>query len=137
MKNKKRILTLMIALSLFLSFGVTAYAEGAEPRWRHISFTTCVLSFDGTKAQCYASVSGNTDVTKITYDAQLEEKGTDGKWKSKISWQDRVVYSSDLTFVEYYNYAKKGKDYRFTLVATVYVGSDGETVTLQKSATNY
>lgn len=126
-----------MVLSLFLSFGLNAYAEGVEPRWRNITATTCLLSFDGTEAECYASISGNRNVTKITYNAKLETVGSDGNWQTKVIWSNRVVYDCDLTFLEYYRFAEKGKDYRFTLFATVYVGDDGETVTLQKTATNY
>ena len=82
--SKKRLITLILSIGIFLSLAATVFAAGQPRRYKENS------TVKGTISQSFYQVNAKTDVTvkRITVTGTLYEKGTFGTWqKVKYSLQ--------------------------------------------------
>ena len=75
--SKKRLITLILSIGIFLSLAATAFATGQPRRYKENS------TVKGTISQSFYQVNAKTDVTvkRITVTGTLYEKGTFGTWQ--------------------------------------------------------
>ena len=78
--SKKRLITLILSIGIFLSLAATVFAAGQPRRYKENS------TVKGTISQSFYQVNAKTDVTvkRITVTGTLYEKGTFGTWQ-KVS----------------------------------------------------
>ena len=82
--SKKRLITLILSIGIFLSLAATVFAAGQPRRYKENS------TVKGTISQSFYQVNAKTDVAvkRITVTGTLYEKGTFGTWqKVKYSLQ--------------------------------------------------
>ena len=82
--SKKRLVTLILSIGIFLSLAATVFAAGQPRRYKENS------TVKGTISQSFYQVNAKTDVAvkRITVTGTLYEKGTFGTWqKVKYSLQ--------------------------------------------------
>ena len=82
--SKKRLVTLILSIGIFLSLAATVFAAGQPRRYNENS------TVKGTISQSFYQVNAKTDVAvkRITVTGTLYEKGTFGTWqKVKYSLQ--------------------------------------------------
>lgn len=78
--SKKRLVTLILSIGIFLSLAATAFAAGQPRRYNENS------TVKGTISQSFYQVNAKTDVAvkSIAVTGTLYEKGTFGTWQ-KVS----------------------------------------------------
>ena len=124
--SKKRLITLILSIGIFLSLAATAFATGQPRRYNENS------TVKGTISQSFYQVNAKTDVTvkRITVTGTLYEKGTIGTWQKVSSCSNS---STTSTCVGSGNFnTKPGKSYRLEYSAT-FSYSDGRSETITGS----
>lgn len=83
--SKKRLITLILSIGIFLSLAATVFAAGQPRRYKENS------TVKGTISQSFYQVNAKTDVTvkRITVTGTLYEKGTFGTFTAS-SWHRTV-----------------------------------------------
>lgn len=96
--SKKRLITLILSIGIFLSLAATAFATGQPRRYKENS------TVKGTISQSFYQVNAKTDVTvkRITVTGTLYEKGTFGTWQ-KVSSCSNTSASSSCSASSNYN----------------------------------
>ena len=123
---KKKILSLVMAMLMLISFNIGAHAEGmVQPRYNYAISVTPGLSVSSAQANCSAVVTGVTEVTKIKVKIILQEKGL-LKWNNVTTWNDEAN-SNCFSTNYHYGPIDSGK-YRVKVEVTIYVGTASETV---------
>ena len=123
--SKKRLVTLILSIGIFLSLAATVFAAGQPRRYNENS------TVKGTISQSFYQVNAKTDVTvkRITVTGTLYEKGTFGTWQ-KVSSCSNTSASSSCSASSNYN-TKPGRSYRLECSATfTYANGQSETITL-------
>ncbi|MBQ8202733.1 MAG: hypothetical protein IJZ75_00430 [Clostridia bacterium] len=125
----RKILAFVMCVVMLCGTGLVANAEAAEnqvqPRYNYTNIITATLANSDGKALCAGSVTGyNGTTTKIAMTITLQKK-------TLLWWSDVQVWSR--TTYTYYNDASYTKSvesgtHRVKVVATVYSGSNSETV---------
>ena len=115
--SKKRLITLILSIGIFLSLAATVFAAGQPRRYKENS------TVKGTISQSFYQVNAKTDVTvkRITVTGTLYEKGTFGTCSSCSA-------SSN------YN-TKPGRSYRLECSAT-FTYSNGQSETITSTASH-
>ena len=113
--SKKRLITLILSIGIFLSLAATVFAAGQPRRYKENS------TVKGTISQSFYQVNAKTDVTvkRITVTGTLYEKGTFGTWQKVSSC---------------YN-TKPGRSYRLECSAT-FTYSNGQSETITSTASH-
>ena len=140
---KKRILVLLLAVSLLFTASMPAFAAektGAlttvgssggsgliQPEWTNTDIVTAELSFDGDLADCGAAVYGKSGTTKITATATLSRVTSSGTTAVK-TWSG-LKASGDTLYFDGEYYVSSGYTYKFTINAWVYRNGTSEYVT--------
>ena len=132
----KKILSLIVCGALALGLlGGSASAVQMEQansdtiilRYTYLNSISPGLSLSGGKASISGSISGLSSVTKIAYTVSLQVK-SGSSWSNLQSWSGSA--SGTRTAYSYtYGSVSPGKTYRTKTVATIYAGSNSETVT--------
>lgn len=127
--SKKRLITLILSISVFLSLAATAFAANLPRRYNENS------TVKGTISQNFYQVNAKTDVTvkSITVTGTLYEKGTFGTWQ-KVSNCSNTSTSSSCSASNNYS-TRPGKSYRLECSAT-FVYSNGQSETITSIATH-
>lgn len=123
-------LSLVLILSLNLSFGISAVAEEnvVQPRLQYTNYvSTSFTEGAGGTLTCLAEAEGYSDLaTKVTIKMELQKH-------NMIKWETVTTWTS--TFNTYYGTLSKTKTvttgglYRVKATFTVYSGSAYETIT--------
>ena len=126
---KKRLITLILSIGIFLSLAATAFATGQPRRYNENS------TVKGTISQSFYQVNAKTDVTvkRITVTGTLYEKGTFGTWQ-KVSSCSNTSTSSSCSASSNYN-TKPGRSYRLECSAT-FTYSNGQSETITSTASH-
>ena len=92
--SKKRLVTLILSIGIFLSLAATVFAAGQPRRYNENS------TVKGTISQSFYQVNAKTDVAvkRITVTGTLYEKGTFGTWQ-KVSSCSNTSTSSSLSLI--------------------------------------
>ncbi len=138
--QKKKLWSGLLAVIMILATNFAVYAAPAnmsvptlpQLRWDYTSLVGVSLSIRNGKATLSANVDGYDGVTKITADAILERKNSDGTYTELASWDDISTDGKHLGWSAV-RYVSSGYTYRFTLNATVYKDGVGEDVSGTKS----
>ncbi|MDE6425565.1 MAG: hypothetical protein K2K89_05460 [Ruminococcus sp.] len=129
----KKLASLLCAIVLSTSFVVGNVASAAvilpdSPAYSYISDCSSNLSISGTTATCKSSVTGYYDkTTKIVITQTLQKKNSSDKWEDVCSWND-TIYSFKGSLTNTKSSLSSGT-YRLKTVATVYAGTEHETIT--------
>lgn len=129
----KRVTSLLCAAVLSASFAVGNIASAAvpipdSPAHEYARNCNSILSVSGTTATCKSNVVGFPGrTTKIVINQTLQQKGSSGNWDYVYSWYDTFNDSSVL-FTNTKSSLSSGT-YRVKTVATVYEGTENETIT--------
>lgn len=88
--SKKRLVTLILSIGIFLSLAATVFAAGQPRRYNENS------TVKGTISQSFYQVNAKTDVAvkRITVTGTLYEKGTFGTWQKVSSCSNTSTSSS-------------------------------------------
>lgn len=122
--SKKRLITLILSIGVFLSLAATVFAAGQPRRYNENS------TVKGTISQSFYQVNAKTDVTvkSITVTGTLYEKGTFGTWQ-RVSNCSNSSTTSNCMASSNYN-TKPGKSYKLEYSATFsYTDGQSETIT--------
>ena len=142
----KKTVALFASLVMMLSgVAITSYADN-EPdvpveeidieEFLYTDMIMNVLSISNHTASCKSDVDGYYGVTtKIVITHTLQEKYGNG-WYNVGSPSSSTFYNSSASYVSYVNNVSNGK-YRLKTTATVYSGSDYETITIYSVEINY
>ena len=86
--SKKRLVTLILSIGIFLSLAATVFAAGQPRRYNENS------TVKGTISQSFYQVNAKTDVAvkRITVTGTLYEKGTFGTWQKVSSCSNTPVH---------------------------------------------
>ena len=86
--SKKRLITLILSIGIFLSLAATVFAAGQPRRYKENS------TVKGTISQSFYQVNAKTDVTvkRITVTGTLYEKGTFGTWQKVSSCSNTSAF---------------------------------------------
>ncbi|MCM1316426.1 MAG: hypothetical protein NC235_15445 [Clostridiales bacterium] len=129
----KKFASLLCAIVLSTSFIVGNAASAAvilpdSPAYSYASNCSSNLSISGTTATCKSSVIGYYDkTTKIVITQTLQKKNSSGNWDDVCSWND-TIYSFKGSLTNTKSSLSSGT-YRLKTVATVYAGTEHETIT--------
>lgn len=90
--SKKRLITLILSIGIFLSLAATVFAAGQPRRYKENS------TVKGTISQSFYQVNAKTDVTvkRITVTGTLYEKGTFGTWQKVSSCSNTSAFTKPL-----------------------------------------
>ncbi|MDE5770198.1 MAG: hypothetical protein K2I06_01020 [Ruminococcus sp.] len=129
----KKVASLLCAVILSTSFAVGNIASAAvispdAPAYSYAYDCISELSISGTTATCKSSVIGYSDkTTKIVINQTLQKKNSSGDWEYVYSWYDTIYnYKGSLTNTKS---SLSSGTYRLKTVATVYAGTEHETIT--------
>ena len=127
--SKKRLITLILSIGIFLSLAATVFAAGQPRRYNENS------TVKGTISQSFYQVNAKTDVAvkSIAVTGTLYEKGTFGTWQ-KVSSCSNTSTSSSCSASNNYN-TKPGKSYRLDCSAT-FTYSNGQSDTITSTTTH-
>ena len=127
--SKKRLVTLILSIGIFLSLAATVFAAGQPRRYNENS------TVKGTISQSFYQVNAKTDVAvkRITVTGTLYEKGTFGTWQ-KVSSCSNTSASSSCSASSNYN-IKPGRSYRLECSAT-FTYSNGQSETITSTASH-
>ena len=127
--SKKRLVTLILSIGIFLSLAATVFAAGQPRRYNENS------TVKGTISQSFYQVNAKTDVAvkRITVTGTLHEKGTFGTWQ-KVSSCSNTSTSSSCSASSNYN-TKPGRSYRLECSAT-FTYSNGQSETITSTASH-
>ena len=127
--SKKRLVTLILSIGIFLSLAATVFAAGQPRRYNENS------TVKGTISQSFYQVNAKTDVAvkRITVTGTLYEKGTFGTWQ-KVSSCSNTSTSSSCSASSNYN-TKPGRSYRLECSAT-FTYSNGQSETITSTASH-
>lgn len=127
--SKKRLITLILSIGIFLSLAATVFAAGQPRRYKENS------TVKGTISQSFYQVNAKTDVTvkRITVTGTLYEKGTFGTWQ-KVSSCSNTSASSSCSASSNYN-TKPGRSYCLECSAT-FTYSNGQSETITSTASH-
>lgn len=138
----KRIAAGIVILAI-LAGGSNVYADTSSkyvsnnedvifvPFWDYAQRVTPTISFSDSKYS--GTISGNSDVTKISMTVVLSVKNSNGTY-SEVSRTNNTASANIVTKSSSYSYVK-GKTYKLTVTGQVYVGSTYETVENSITAT--
>ena len=140
---KKRILVLLLAVSLLFTASMPAFAAEKtpalttvgssggsgliQPEWTNTDVVIADLSFDGDLAYVDAFIYGKSGTTKITATATLARVTSSGT-KTIKSWTGLSASGDSLYFDSEY-YVTSGYTYKFTINGWVYRNGTSEYVT--------
>lgn len=129
----KKVASLLCAVVLSTSFAVGNVASAAviltdSPAYSYTHECSSDLSISGTTATCYSSVTGYyNETTKIVIVQTLQKKNSSGNWYDVCSWNSTIYnYRGSLTNTKS---SLSSGTYRLKTVATVYAGTENETIT--------
>lgn len=124
--SKKRLVTLILSIGIFLSLAATVFAAGQPRRYNENS------TVKGTISQSFYQVNAKTDVAvkRITVTGTLYEKGTFGTWQKVSSCSNTSTISNCMASNNYNT--KPGKSYKLEYSAT-FNYSDGRSETITGS----
>ena len=129
----KNVASLLCAIVLSTYFVVGNVASAAvippdAPAYSYASDCISELSISGTTATCKSTVNGYYDkTTKIVVNQTLQKKNSSGNWEYVYSWYDTIYnYNGSLTNTKS---SLSSGTYRVKTVATVYAGTEHETIT--------
>ena len=130
----KKIIILLMILVLTMSVGVSNALANSElentlmPRLSYISASDATLSINGSTATVHCWVKGNVnDATKAKIIAELQLKNSDTNWIPVAIWTDtQNDYEARVYETKTIN---QNNTYRVKATATVWEGSQSETVT--------
>lgn len=120
--GSKRMISVVIALVMLLAAipFVTVSASTNDmvtPFYTNTSSITASLSFSGTTAQCYSTVTGLSGTTQITATMYLYQVNSDGTLSLLNSWN--ASSSGTLLTVSGTNVVTSGSTYRLLITANV------------------
>ena len=125
--------SLLCAIVLSTSFVVGNVASATvilpdSPAYSYTRECSSDLSISGTTATCKSSVIGYYNkTTKIVIKQTLQKKNSSDKWEDVCSWSD-TIYSFKGSLTNTKSSLSSGT-YRLKTVATVYAGTEHETIT--------
>ena len=128
---KRKVIAIMLSLSVLFSMGVSVYAYNGEntvsPYYLYTYSVKSTLIISKDTAICESKITGDSTVTQIYATMYLEKKNGD-KWEvvSDCTWSDSVKGKS-LTISKSKDNLDSGT-YRVRIVGTVYSGSKSEPV---------
>lgn len=124
--SKKRLVTLILSIGIFLSLAATVFAAGQPRRYNENS------TVKGTISQSFYQVNAKTDVAvkRITVTGTLYEKGTFGTWQRVSNCSNTSTISNCMASNNYNT--KPGKSYKLEYSAT-FNYSDGRSETITGS----
>lgn len=129
----KKVASFLCAIILSTSFAVGNIASAAvllpdSPAYSYARDCISELSISGTTATCKSTVNGYYDkTTKIVVNQTLQKKNSSGNWEYVYSWYDTIYnYNGSLTNTKS---SLSSGTYRVKTVATVYAGTEHETIT--------
>ncbi|MDE6678117.1 MAG: hypothetical protein K2K02_03655 [Ruminococcus sp.] len=129
----KKVASLLCAIVLSTSFVVGNVASATvilpdSPAYSYTRECSSDLSISGTTATCKSSVIGYYNkTTKIVIKQTLQKKNSSDKWEDVCSWSD-TIYSFKGSLTNTKSSLSSGT-YRLKTVATVYAGTEHETIT--------
>lgn len=124
--SKKRLITLILSIGIFLSLAATVFAAGQPRRYKENS------TVNGSIYQTYYQVDAQTrtGIKSISVSGTLYEKGTFGTWQ-RVSNCSNTSTTSNCMASGNYN-TKPGKSYKLEYSAT-FNYSDGRSETITGS----
>lgn len=132
MKNKRKLVALLVSLVCLVSFTLTSYArESIKPYWSNLVSISCSfdIDYDG-KAMIEVIISADyTNTDKVNSTCKLQRLESSG-WKTVKTWNiTGTEGQSDLAYDKNY-YVASDYSYRVEITAKAYNnGSLKETVT--------
>lgn len=122
---KKKILALLLAVSLIFAAGVPAFAEakplnkdsGAHILWVNTDTATVTLNFSGDRADCSSIIHAKDGTTKITATALLKRVNSNGTTTVK-AWTG-LSASGDTFYFDQSYYVASGYTYELEIDAGV------------------
>ena len=131
----RKILAVIIAVSMIFCFAVTASAEtnndyGVAPCYQYAASVASLLAIDGTTASCESVAMGLSGVTKITMVQTIEKHWALGIFVriDNGSWTT-TKYSQTATVINK-KYNMESGTYRMVTDFTFYYGDQTETITV-------
>ena len=131
----RKILAVIISISMIFCFAVTASAEtnndyGVAPCYQYAASVASLLAIDGTTASCESVATGISGVTKITMVQTLEKHWALGIFfrVDNASWTT-TEYSQSATVINK-KYNMESGTYRMVTDFTFYYGDQTETITV-------
>lgn len=122
---KKRIASLTLALALVFSLSVSA---SAAPRWDQFGDCILKLSFSGSTANCYVSMTCGSTTKQMSVAVYLEKEKSDGSYSYEKIWREDV-YGNEYRLDDSVTGCASG-DYRLRVVAIAYdTKGSSETIT--------
>lgn len=127
--SKKRLVTLILSIGIFLSLAATVFAAGQPRRYNENS------TVKGTISQSFYQVDAQTrtGIKSISVSGTLYEKGTFGTWQ-RVSNCSNTSTTSNCMASSNYN-TKPGKSYKLEYSAT-FNYSDGRSETITSTTTH-
>ncbi len=129
----KKVASLICAVVLSTSFAVGNVASAAvippdAPAYSYTNECSSDLSISGTTATCESSVTGYYNkTTKIVIVQTLQKKNSSGDWDYVCSWNETINgFKGSVTNTKS---SLESGTYRLKTVATVYAGTEHETIT--------
>lgn len=124
--SKKRLVTLILSIGIFLSLAATAFAAGQPRRYNENS------TVNGSIYQTYYQVDAQTrtGIKSISVSGTLYEKGTFGTWQRVSNCSNTSTISNCMASNNYNT--KPGKSYKLEYSAT-FNYSDGRSETITGS----
>lgn len=138
MKNKKKYLSLLLALVLALSLQLPVMANSLgdgtaeqyvpiQPLWQNVNSATARLTISGTTAHCSATIVGLSGTTRITATLRLER--VNGNSVTSVASWTRTVNGNRLVMSESNAISANG-NYRVRLDATVVRNGVSENISI-------
>ncbi len=137
MKSKSLLCMILIIACLAMGM-IPLYAaesnENSVYRWSYIRCVSCDIYFNGTQGSVLASVYGNSSVTRIVAKIDFYYKNIFSIWVKVYQGWSYDVNSDELDIYETFS-AVSGREYKTVLSATVYAGTNSESVSLTATGT--
>ncbi len=137
MKSKSLLCMILVAACLVMGT-IPLYAaevnEISVYRWSYIRSVSCDIYFNGTQGSVLASVYGNSSVTRIVAKIDFYYKNIFNIWVKVNQGWSYDVNSDELDIYETFN-AVSGREYKTLLSATVYAGTNSESISLTATGT--
>lgn len=118
---KKRIGTLALALALVFSLSMSA---SAAVRWDQIGDCNMWLTFSGSTAECYVSITCDSEIKLMAVTVYLQKQESNGSYSNVKIWSEEVR-GNTFRLDDSVTGCASGK-YRLMVSAAAYDGNGGK-----------
>ena len=136
--KSKSLLCMILIIACLAMWTIPYYAaevnENIVYRWSYLRSVSCDVYFNGIQGSVLASVYGNSSVTRIVAKIDFYYKNIFSIWVKVNQGWSYDVNSDELDIYEIFS-AVSGREYKAVLSATVYAGTNSESVSLTATGT--